>query len=160
MGRYRELYRQNRDRGILNPAETLSRLNREIFGCHMDKYLTMFYGVINWSNHQLRYSGGGQFPFPILFDGEHAGYVGKKSLPIGLFDFANYQTESLQLPPQFALVLISDGILETLPQTSPVSYTHLDVYKRQPYCSAIHQIVLARRSPRGAPAPFDPLTGS
>ncbi|CDH47308.1 MAG: SpoIIE family protein phosphatase [Candidatus Competibacteraceae bacterium] len=118
MGRYRELYRQNRDRGILNPAETLSRLNREIFGCHMDKYLTMFYGVINWSNHQLRYSGGGQFPFPILFDGEHAGYVGKKSLPIGLFDFANYQTESLQLPPQFALVLISDGILETLPQTS------------------------------------------
>ena len=118
MGRYRELYRQNRDRGILNPAETLSRLNREIFGCHMDKYLTMFYGVINWSNHQLRYSGGGQFPFPILFDGEHASYVGKKSLPIGLFDFANYQTESLQLPPQFALVLISDGILETLPQTS------------------------------------------
>lgn len=118
MGRYRELYRQNRDRGILNPAETLSRLNREIFGCHMDKYLTMFYGVINWSNHQLRYSGGGQFPFPILFDGENASYVGKKSLPIGLFDFANYQTESLQLPPQFALVLISDGILETLPQTS------------------------------------------
>jgi sigma-B regulation protein RsbU (phosphoserine phosphatase) len=78
----------------------------------------MFYGVINWSSHQLRYSGGGQFPFPILFDGEHASYVGKKSLPIGLFDFANYQTESLQLPPQFALVLISDGILETLPQIS------------------------------------------
>lgn len=118
MGRYRELYRQNRDRGILNPAETLSRLNREIFGCHMDKYLTMFYGIINWSNHQLRYSSGGQFPFPILFDGERAGYVGKKSLPIGLFDFANYQTELLLLPARFALVLISDGILETLPQAS------------------------------------------
>lgn len=116
IGRYRELHRQNRDRGILNPAETLSRLNREIFGCHMDKYLTMFYGVINWSSNQLRYSSGGQFPFPILFDGAHAAYIGKKSLPIGLFDFANYQTEALQLPPRFALVLISDGILETLPQ--------------------------------------------
>jgi serine phosphatase RsbU (regulator of sigma subunit) len=116
MGRYRELRRQNRDRGILNPAETLSRLNREIFSCHMDKYLTMFYGVIEWSTNQLRYSSGGQFPFPILFDGEQASYVGKKSLPIGLFDFANYQTESLQLPPRFAMVFISDGILETLPQ--------------------------------------------
>jgi len=118
MGRYRELHRQNRDRGILNPAETLSRLNREIFGCHMDKYLTMFYGVIDWSNNHLRYSSGGQFPFPILFDGEQASFIGKKSLPIGLFDFAHFQNESLRLPPRFAMVLISDGILETLPQTS------------------------------------------
>ena len=118
MGRYRELRRQNRDRGILNPAETLSRLNREIFGCHMDKYLTMFYGVIDWAKNQLRYSSGGQFPFPILFDGEKADYVGKKSLPIGLFDFASYQTESLDLPRQFVLALISDGILETLPQAT------------------------------------------
>jgi phosphoserine phosphatase RsbU/P len=118
MGRYRELHRQNRDRGILNPAETLSRLNREIFSCHMDKYLTMFYGVIDWSNNHLRYSSGGQFPFPILFDGERASYIGKKSLPIGLFDFAHFQNESLRLPLRFAMILISDGILETLPQTS------------------------------------------
>ncbi|MBS1248291.1 MAG: chemotaxis protein CheY, partial [Proteobacteria bacterium] len=118
MSRYRELYRQNRDKGILNPAETLSRLNREIFGCHMDKYLTMFYGVIHWPNNQLRYSSGGQFPFPILFDGEQASYLGKKSLPVGLFDFASYQIESLDLPRWFAMVLISDGILETLPQTT------------------------------------------
>ncbi|MFO1371314.1 MAG: SpoIIE family protein phosphatase [Candidatus Competibacteraceae bacterium] len=118
MGRYRELCRQNRDKGILNPAETLGRLNREIFSCHMDKYLTMFYGVINWETNRLRYSSGGQFPFPILFDGEQICYIGKKSLPIGLFDFASYQTETLQLPPHFALVLISDGILETLPQNT------------------------------------------
>ncbi len=109
IGRYRELHRQNRDRGILNPAETLSRLNREVFSCHMDKYLTIFYGVIDWGANRLRYSSGGQFPFPILFDGEQAAYLGKKSLPIGLFDFASYKTESLQLPPAFALVLISDG---------------------------------------------------
>ena len=118
MGRYRELYRQDRDKGILNPAETLSRLNREIFGCHMDKYLTMFYGVIHWPDNQLLYSNGGQFPFPILFDGEQACYIGKKSLPIGLFDFASYQVERLELPRRFVLALISDGILETLPQAT------------------------------------------
>ncbi|MDS4027469.1 MAG: SpoIIE family protein phosphatase [Candidatus Contendobacter sp.] len=118
MGRYRELHRQNRDKGILNPAETLSRLNREIFGCRMDKYLTMFYGIIHWPSNRLRYSSGGQFPFPILFDGQRADYIGKKSLPIGLFDFASYQTENLDLPHRFVLALISDGILETLPQAS------------------------------------------
>ncbi|MCP5158216.1 MAG: SpoIIE family protein phosphatase [Gammaproteobacteria bacterium] len=118
IGRYRELRRQNRDKGILNPAETLSRLNREIFSCHMDKYLTMFYGVIDWSGNQLRYSSGGQFPFPILFDGEEARYIGKKSLPIGLFDFASYQNESIQLPSNFTMAFISDGILETLPQST------------------------------------------
>ncbi len=118
MGRYRELHRQKRDKGILNPAETLSRLNREVFSCHMDKYLTMFYGVIDRANNQLCYSGGGQFPFPILFDGEQARYIGAKSLPIGLFDFASYQNATLDLPRQFAMVLISDGILETLPQAT------------------------------------------
>lgn len=118
IGRYRELHRQNRDKGILNPAETLGRLNREIFGCHMDKYLTMFYGVIDWPNNQLRYSSGGQFPFPILFDGTQARYINKKSLPIGLFDFASYQTDSISLPLHSSMVLISDGILETLPQSS------------------------------------------
>ena len=118
MSRYRELYRQNRDKGILNPAETLNRLNREIFSCHMDKYLTIFYGVIHWPNNQLHYSSGGQFPFPILFDGQQAAYLGKKSLPVGLFDFANYQLESLDLPRRFVMALISDGILETLPQAT------------------------------------------
>ncbi|MFZ1326562.1 MAG: SpoIIE family protein phosphatase [Candidatus Contendobacter sp.] len=118
MGRYRELHRQKRDKGILNPAETLSRLNREVFSCHMDKYLTMFYGVIDRANDQLCYSGGGQFPFPILFNGEQARYIGAKSLPIGLFDFASYQNAILDLPRQFAMVLISDGILETLPQAT------------------------------------------
>ena len=103
----------------------------------MDKYLTMFYGIIHWSNNRLRYSSGGQFPFPILFDGDRAAYIGKKSLPIGLFDFASYQTETLDLPPQFVLALISDGILETLPQASLndkqafllglIRDTHLDI---------------------------------
>ena len=118
MGRYRELHRQQRDRGILNPAETLSRLNREVCSYRLDKYLTMFYGVIDWANDQLCYSSGGQFPFPILFDGHQACYLGQKSLPVGLFDFASYQNETLVLPHQFALAMISDGIFEVLPHAT------------------------------------------
>ena len=116
MNRYLERYRQDKDNGMLNPAKTLRRLNQEILQGRLSKYLTMFYGVINCSDNCLHYSNGGQFPFPILYDGTQAIYVESKSLPLGLFSFADYQTQILELPGTFAMTLISDGILETLPQ--------------------------------------------
>lgn len=114
INRYLERYWQDKDKDILEPSCILRRLNEEIIRAHLSKYLTMFYGVINCSDNQLSYSNGGQFPFPVLFDGAQASYIQDKSLPIGLFDFADYQTKSLELPPRFALALFSDGILEVL----------------------------------------------
>lgn len=118
MNRYLEIYRQDTDGMILDPSKVLKRLNQDIFRGHLGKYLTMFYGVINKSDNRLYYSNGGQFPFPILFDGTRSIHVGHKSLPIGLFDFAEYQTEAMDLPPLFMMAMISDGILETLPQSN------------------------------------------
>lgn len=116
MNRYLERYRRDKDSGILNPAKTLRRLNREVLQGRLGKYLTMFYGVIDRTENELQYSNGGQFPFPILYDGTQAVYLESKSLPVGLFSFAEYQTHALALPASFTLTLISDGILETLPQ--------------------------------------------
>ncbi len=118
MNRYLERYRRDKDNGILDPAKTLRRLNREVLQGRLGKYLTMFYGVIDRTDNQLLYSNGGQFPFPILYDGAQAVYLESKSLPVGLFGFADYQTYTLALPATFVLTLISDGILETLPQFS------------------------------------------
>lgn len=116
MNRCVEAYRQGQDRAILDPATVLQRLNAEILQGQLGKYLTMFYGVIVCPDNQLRYGNGGQFPFPILYDGSHSSYITSKSLPVGLFEFADYQTQMLALPATFTLTLISDGILETLPQ--------------------------------------------
>jgi serine phosphatase RsbU (regulator of sigma subunit) len=115
MTRYLEDYREKGDPMILHPEEVLSRLNHTLFGVHLGKYLTMFYGVLNRADNRLRYCHGGQFPFPILFDGTRPAYIGTKSLPVGLFDFARYQAHTQTLPPRFTLALISDGILEVLP---------------------------------------------
>lgn len=117
INRYLEAYLQDRDAGILDPAEVLGRLNRDIFRGRLGKYLTMFYGVISRTDNRLRYANGGQFPFPILFDGSRAVTVGGKSLPVGLFDFAGYRTDTLDLPTDFVMMMVSDGILETLPQS-------------------------------------------
>ena len=103
--------------GILQPAKVLRRLNQEILQGRLGKYLTMFYGVIDCAANRLHYSNGGQFPFPILFDGTRPVYLESKSLPVGLFSFADYQPHTLELPDRFAMTLISDGILETLPQS-------------------------------------------
>jgi serine phosphatase RsbU (regulator of sigma subunit) len=116
MARYLEDHREGRDSAILRPGETLDRLNHKLLGGHLNKYMTMFYGVLSLDDNRLHYSQGGQFPFPILFDGSRPDFVGIKSLPVGLFEFATYETVELQLPPRFIMALISDGILEVLPQ--------------------------------------------
>lgn len=116
MARYLEDHREGRDSAILRPGETLDRLNHKLLGGHLNKYMTMFYGVVSLDDNRLHYSQGGQFPFPILFDGSRPDFVGIKSLPVGLFEFATYETVELQLPPRFIMALISDGILEVLPQ--------------------------------------------
>lgn len=117
MNRYLELYRQHKNRGILEPARILKRLNHNLLSGGLDKYLTMFYGVIDIEANRLHYSNGGQFPLPILSDGENARFIGDKSLPVGLFDFAEYRTETLDLPAHFVMALISDGILDVLMQS-------------------------------------------
>jgi len=116
MGRYQERYRQLGDRTLLDPAAVLDGLNRDILAGRHGKYLTMFYGVLDRVRGRLAYANGGQFPLPILHDGETARTVGGKSPAVGLFEDAEYRNESLEIPPAFAMTLFSDGILETLPR--------------------------------------------
>lgn len=117
MGRYVERNRQHGDRTILDPAAVLAGLNRDILAGGHGKYLTMFYGVLNPGAARLDFANGGQFPFPILYDGTETRSIGGRSPPVGLFDDAEYATQSLAIPPVFGISLFSDGILETLPQS-------------------------------------------
>ena len=83
MSRYLELYRQGKSRSILDPATILTRLNRNVLKSGTDKYLTIFYAVINRTDNAMTYSNGGQFPYPLLFDGDNARYIECKSKPVG-----------------------------------------------------------------------------
>jgi serine phosphatase RsbU (regulator of sigma subunit) len=116
MGGYLERFRQFGDRSILDPAAVLQGLNQDILAGRHGKYLTMFYGVLDRIRGRLDFANGGQFPLPILCDGNRSWQVGARSPAVGLFEDAHYATESVELPPAFGMVLFSDGILETLPQ--------------------------------------------
>lgn len=116
MDRYLEAYLQGKDDIVLEPSRLLKRLNQDIFRGRLDKYLTMFYGVIDHAENRLLFGNGGQFPFPILYDGATPRFLESKSLPVGLFDFAEYRSDTVTLPDNFVMTLFSDGILETLSQ--------------------------------------------
>lgn len=114
VGRYLENFRRFADGTILDPAALLGTLNRDFLAGEHGKYLTMFYGVVTCSRATLRFTNGGQFPFPLLFDGTKVSEIGGRSPAVGLFDTARYTSDELPIPPDFALRLFSDGVLEVL----------------------------------------------
>lgn len=120
MHRYVEKYIKGRDNSmdILNPAKTLRNLNHVLLSEDLDKYLTIFYGILNAKDNTLTYCNGGQFPCPILGDGKQPFFIESNGLPVGLFDEAEYSGHTIGLPERFNLFLFSDGVLEILSQNT------------------------------------------
>ena len=112
---YRDTLWQSVDMTILHPQRVLQRLNRDYCRQNLDKHLTMLYGVIDLEKNTLTYSSGGQFPCPLLYDGEVVKTLDCRGRPVGLFDDAEFNTWRVDLPETFDLVLVSDGILELMP---------------------------------------------
>lgn len=113
---YRDALWQSGDDTILHPERTLQRLNRDLCRQNLDKHLTMFYGVIDLEQHSMHYSNGGQFPYPLQFDGREVRSLECKGRPLGLFDDAEFRVWQCDLSQEYVLVLVSDGILELMPE--------------------------------------------
>ncbi len=115
MDRHLENFLRYGDAAVVDPANLLARLNRDLLGSQHGKYLTIFYGVLDSKAGRLEFANGGQFPFPYLFDGAKVTEIGGRSPPIGLFEDARYVNADMDVPERFALHLFSDGVLELLP---------------------------------------------
>lgn len=111
---FRRAYIRNENTEILNPADVLSFINTDLESSHLDKYATMFYGVIDTNNLTLKYSVGGHLPMPVLYSNNQATYLEGQGMAVGLFAEASFKTYECQLPEDFRLLLFSDGILEMM----------------------------------------------
>lgn len=118
----RRFFRENQvfsnENSFENDAGHLIELiNKEVInsgvGCHM----TCFVGVIDVETREMRYVFGGHLPLPILVSDGEARYLQGKGKPVGIFADATWEVHGLTLPESFSLVVLSDGILEVLPQT-------------------------------------------
>ncbi len=116
MVQYRDALWQSKDATIMHPEQTLQRLNRDLCRQNLDKHLTLFYGIIDLEQDTLRYSNGGQFPYPLQYDGGEVRTLECPGRPLGLFEDAEFRVWQCNLPRECVLVLVSDGILELMPE--------------------------------------------
>lgn len=111
-----DAFLNNKQTFIIEPANFFQALNDELFREDLDKYVTIFYGVINKSKNTLNYCNGGQFPFPIIVKNSKSEFFKTNGAPVGLIPDMSYKNKQIQLPDDFLIILFSDGILEMLPQ--------------------------------------------
>ncbi len=102
----------------VKPSHVLNYINQGLLKTGLGKHVTLFGGVVNTRDQTLTYSFGGHFPLPILTAKDSVRFLEGKGLPVGLFEDAVYEDVVINLPEQFSLTILSDGILEVLPQKS------------------------------------------
>ena len=114
------------DDTILSPDRTLQRLNDELLRQNLDKYITMFYGVIDAAASRMIISSGGHYPQPLLFGDSRVQIINSRGRPVGLFDDTCFINSEILLPREFLLLLLSDGLFELTPaKTNIECYEHL-----------------------------------
>lgn len=116
--KHMDAFQQGHDEVIRQPHEMLDHLNRAIYQSPIEKYLTIFYGVLDIRQHRLRFCSGGQFPYPMLLEGNQVSTLTSHDKPVGLFEETIYTQHQVDLQPRQQLLMISDGILELFPRDS------------------------------------------
>lgn len=94
-----------------DPAETMTKMNRVLTRRAIGaRYATALYGRLAPSG-ELAFCSAGHNPALVYGDGDLR-RLEADGMPIGLFDFATYQSSHLTLSPGDTVVLYSDGVTE------------------------------------------------
>lgn len=108
-------YEKRTAANTLSPSRLLTAINQELIAMGMGKHLAMFCGVLDLAENNLIYCIGAHFPPPILINDGVAQALPGRGLPVGIFSDATFEDVSLPLAQKFSLVVMSDGVLEVLP---------------------------------------------
>lgn len=103
------------------PVDTgtvLSRLNSELCKANLQKHVTAFLGLIDAKSSELHYSVAGHYPMPIVGDDEGFRYLEGRSFPLGVQEQIDYGEQQTALRGSYSLTLVSDGVLELMPESS------------------------------------------
>ncbi|KAA3609951.1 MAG: fused response regulator/phosphatase [Calditrichaeota bacterium] len=111
-------YKQSNNQTVLDPGKLLQTLNQDFLNEHLDKFSTLFFGLIDHNDNKLIYCNGGHYPFPVLRQNEKCIILESKNTPIGIMPDIAFENISVQLEENFFLAFFSDGILDILPQDS------------------------------------------
>lgn len=110
-----------RDEGVgvvVDPAALFERLNQDLLAQRAEKFVTMFYAVIDTETSALRFCNAGHFPTPLLADGAGGRFLDQRGFALGMLAQATFENATLAIAPGQALFLFSDGILDALPEST------------------------------------------
>ena len=99
----------------ISAKECIRRANRLLYqSTDIEKFVTLFYGTLDFSKHQLCYCNAGHND-PMLFSKTTSPRVLRTGgLILGIMDEAAYEQEVLSLRSNDVLVVYSDGITEAM----------------------------------------------
>ncbi len=120
IGSFRTSYLKKIDRVVIDPAEILGRFNQSLIEENLDKFIALFFGVLDKTENKLIFANGGHFPMPFLSSPEGSRRIIQKSIPVGLFENSVYSNLVIDLPEEFSFMIFSDGVLEILPEDNIV----------------------------------------
>ena len=108
------------------PGGLAEHLNRQMLAMDLDKHLTFFAGAIDAERDRLRYVVSALSPPPILVTHTSAEFLPGSGKPLGLFKDATWEIQERDFPPDSALVVVSDGLMEQIGgATSVLREAHL-----------------------------------
>jgi len=97
----------------VDPAEMITRVNRALLARGIEsRFATIFFAVLR-ADGRMTYCNAGQNP-PLLFSASGVRKLETGGMIVGLFPYASYQQEDVQLAAGDALAIFSDGVSEAL----------------------------------------------
>jgi sigma-B regulation protein RsbU (phosphoserine phosphatase) len=97
-------------------TDLVQKLNMMIYkNTPSERYITFFIAVLNTRRNQLMYvNAGHNFPYKIVKGQKEFVHLTVGGLPLGMFDHAEYQSETIDIQPSDILVFYSDGVTEAM----------------------------------------------
>jgi len=97
----------------VEPAEMMTRVNRALLARGIEsRFATIFFAILR-ADGRLTYCNAGQNP-PLMFSASGVRKLETGGMIVGLFPYASYQQEDVQLAAGDALAIFSDGVSEAL----------------------------------------------
>lgn len=95
------------------PSNILEQLNKALINVNfVDKYLTMFLGILNVKDNTLNWSSAGPNVFPIMFNNEEFVELENSALALGWWEDAEFEDYCISFPEKGALICYSDAAIE------------------------------------------------
>jgi serine phosphatase RsbU (regulator of sigma subunit) len=151
------------DGAFARPSEVLKRLNAQLCSERSEQFLTVFYGILDFTTYTFLYANAGH-PFPIVLS-EQSGprELQTAGFPVGIVEGAEYEDVEVHLDPGNRFWLYSDGLVEAMNPAGeqfgkPQLFEAIEDSRREALTDSVRQVVRGVELWTGDQGPQDDIS--